>query len=350
MDNKKTYHIGADIIRIIAGIGVLIIHVTDPFLTYPPYVGMGGLSWWIINIINTFFRVSVPLFVALSGYLLLDIDRKFDNNTFYRKRFLRIGVPAIFWIVLYFITGYWIGEITFFGDIIKKLATANLDHLHFLLIILELYFITPALLLVLKNISKKGNTILIISTLILIIGNGLTNEFYPKDAVNLQKSAFTIFIPYIFYYLLGAYLKNRKISLSSGISLGLIYLYTTIFIAILSSGIVGSYFRTSYSITVIFLTVISFIVLIQFNYIKYLTENERIIRVVKYIASLVFGAYLVHMMVIMVTDRSFDLVPGNITSPMWLYVVLKICIVVFISFIITAIAKKIPFVRFLFAG
>src|SRR3990167_4955287 len=117
MSNVSTYHIGADIIRILACIGVIVIHVSDPFLTYPPYFGIGGSSWWITNVINAFFRVSVPLFVVLSGYLLLDTTRSLNIKSFYKRRFVRVGIPTLFWLVFYFVWKYQLGDVKSIGDV-----------------------------------------------------------------------------------------------------------------------------------------------------------------------------------------------------------------------------------------
>lgn len=73
MNEDRTYSLGADMIRIFAGIGVVVIHVTDPFLIYPPFQGIGGSSWWVINVINALSRVAVPLFIILSGALLFRV-------------------------------------------------------------------------------------------------------------------------------------------------------------------------------------------------------------------------------------------------------------------------------------
>jgi surface polysaccharide O-acyltransferase-like enzyme len=344
----KAYHVGADIIRIIACVGVLIIHVTDPFLTYPPYFGIGGSSWWISNVINTFFRVSVPLFIVLSGYLLLDTSRELNIKSFYTRRFLKIGVPTLFWLIIYFIWKYQIGELPSFAMAVQRLLTANLDSLYFLIIILELYFITPLLIVFSRSLGKKGNLYLLLSAFVLTVGNALINQLYPKDAVILQKSILTIFIPYIFYYLLGPYFKKINLSLSSIISLGLLYIYSVVFIAILSEGVVGSYMRQAGSVTIAFLTIISFGALIQLNKVTFLTRTVFIKKSIQYISALVFGAYLVHMMVISLIDWKINLIPGSIPSPVWLFVLIKIGLVIIASFAITAVARKISFLRFLF--
>jgi len=79
---EKKYFINADILRIFAGLAVVLIHVTDPFLIYPPYWGIGGLQFLILSLLNTASRVCVPLFIMLSGYLLLRPEKIFNLKIF----------------------------------------------------------------------------------------------------------------------------------------------------------------------------------------------------------------------------------------------------------------------------
>lgn len=92
--------ISVDFIRIIAAIEVVAIHVTDVLIAYKNY--FGGLSWWYATFINGLSRMSVPLFIIVSGYLLLDEYHKESDRTFLKKRLRRVGIPLLIWSVFYF--------------------------------------------------------------------------------------------------------------------------------------------------------------------------------------------------------------------------------------------------------
>lgn len=346
---QKVYHPAADLIRILAGIGVVLIHVTDPFIAYPPYYGIGGSSWWILNLVNALFRVSVPLFVMLSGFLLLDLTQEMNFKQFYKRRLARIGIPVIFWMAFYFVWLALLGEGLGLGDIIHKILTVNLKHLYFLVIIIELYFITPLLYVFMKNTDDKTHKVLLASALIFTLALGTISALYPRDKVNTSQNIVTIFLPYVYYFLVGYFLRKKHISWKHAISLSIVYVYVTLFIAIASGGVISSYFRQYNSVPLVVMTLISFIVLMQFNKISILSEKPIVRKTIQYVASLVFGVYLVHMMIIEFMDRYTSIIPGKVQSPMWGYVFLKTIVVIGLAFGIVAVGKKIPYIKYLFA-
>ncbi|MDL2255333.1 acyltransferase [Parabacteroides sp. OttesenSCG-928-K15] len=91
-----------DLLRVIACFLVVLSHSCDPFVgrfdsNYPEFLN-GAL-------IGSLVRCCVPLFVMMSGVLLLPI--KMDMPTFYSKRAKRLVLPFVFWSlalpILYFL-------------------------------------------------------------------------------------------------------------------------------------------------------------------------------------------------------------------------------------------------------
>lgn len=85
--------IGLNIIRIVACFMVVLLHVSAMGLykTNP--------SWVYLNVIDSFCRVSVPLFIMLSGALLL--REKPDSSLKVIKRILHIIACIIIWSLVY---------------------------------------------------------------------------------------------------------------------------------------------------------------------------------------------------------------------------------------------------------
>jgi len=106
--------------------------------------------WWICNALNAFGRFAVPVFVMLSGYLLLG---KYKNLTdFLSKRFSRIFIPFLLWTIIFMLWGNYFGiipaEKTKFElvDILKKILTGGAGgsgHLWFVYMLLGLYLFSP---------------------------------------------------------------------------------------------------------------------------------------------------------------------------------------------------------------
>lgn len=82
-------------------VGVVLVHVTSGL------VGSGGqvkASWWLIGCVaNGLGHAAVPLFIMISGLLLLDPARRETIAGFLKKRLLRILVPYVGWAVIYLV-------------------------------------------------------------------------------------------------------------------------------------------------------------------------------------------------------------------------------------------------------
>src|SRR6185437_15153955 len=79
-----------DIIRIIAIYFVVVIH---NFASETP------VPAWDNVIVRTIISTSIPLFVIISGTLLL--DKKESYTLFFRKRVNKVVIPWIFWTCIY---------------------------------------------------------------------------------------------------------------------------------------------------------------------------------------------------------------------------------------------------------
>ena len=80
-----------DYLRVIAIIAVITIHSTTPF--YAKFNEIGMLGWWLANLLNSASRFAIPLFVMISGSLLL--GREITIGEFYKKKAVRL-LPALF--------------------------------------------------------------------------------------------------------------------------------------------------------------------------------------------------------------------------------------------------------------
>lgn len=90
---KEQEHIGwVDILRILACFLVVLAHCCDPFVGRSdanPAEFLSGAYW------GSFVRCSVPLFVMISGVVLLPV--KIDMGSFYSRRMKRILIPLVVW-------------------------------------------------------------------------------------------------------------------------------------------------------------------------------------------------------------------------------------------------------------
>lgn len=338
--------ISIDFLRILSGFFVVFIHSSDKFLLFENYVG--GSSWWLIYILNTLSKVSVPLFIMVSGYLLLSTNKTKDIKNFYKRRFTRVGIPLVLWISLFFIYQHFIeGVPVDFAYIINTVFTVALGPLYFLIVIVELYLLTPFIQSFIENKNLKTNFWIIVFLALFNIVILFLPKLISDSSFNYSANILTIFLPYVFYFVFGGFVRRFY---SQGLNLWLlatIYIAFSLVTAFIAGGDLNSPILAYASPTLMLMSVAFFMIFVSSEkYFKGLKERSR--RKTSFIAGTIFGIFLVHSYVINIIEDYTFLNPGSILSPLWLYVVLVTFIVFVTSFVIVVIGKRIPGVKMLF--
>lgn len=151
-----------DFARSFAILCVILCHVIE--LAYvlfeynlPP---TGIISEIIIFSLFTLGRLGVPLFLFISGYLLLNRNYKSENILrFWKTKWLRLLLTAELWIILFYIFPCLSGkkDLHFF-TMIKQLLflePCNYSHMWYMPMILGLYLFLPFVALVLQQIKPR---------------------------------------------------------------------------------------------------------------------------------------------------------------------------------------------------
>jgi len=83
--------------RIVALYAVIILHCTSLLLMQFGKVSMA--DWLTADALNALVRWAVPVFVMITGALLL--HREYEIGDFLKKRLVRVVVPFLFWSLVY---------------------------------------------------------------------------------------------------------------------------------------------------------------------------------------------------------------------------------------------------------
>ena len=192
-----------DILKIIAAFAVIIIHVSAE-----NWYGEINMNWYWNNIMNALVSSwPVPLFVAISGALLLSNDN-FTFKTMITKYIPRILFCLIAWHFIYYFYTVRIFNVEQILICTKKLLIGQTySHLWYLYLLLGLYLLTPILKKLVTNLTKREFQYLLffgffITSLIPFINN------FTSYNLNLLIEPYKVFnfSIFIFYYLLGYYL------------------------------------------------------------------------------------------------------------------------------------------------
>lgn len=198
-------------LRLIALLAVIVLH------TAAIPLGQYGLipinSWLTANFYNSLVRFAVPVFVMITGALLL--HREYELGAFLKKRLSRVVAPFLFWSLVY-ITYSWYNEtIVFNGDtwtnvkqVLHELKYGSSYHLWYVYMLIGLYFIIPVISKFVRNASKREiEYFLLLWLIVMVISKPYLTQVNPQ--VDLHY-----FAGYVGYLVLGHYLTfnivNRK--------------------------------------------------------------------------------------------------------------------------------------------
>lgn len=152
-----------DTLRVIACFLVVLCHVGDYFVENA--TGGFGLAW---SQLITLTRPCVPLFILLSGTLLLPL--KLETGPFLKHRFKRVVVPFLVWSILYVFfplpketvfggpPNAFTGEMNIYAYNLMMIPlnfTASNIHFWFIYSIIGIYLFMPIISPWLKTASKK---------------------------------------------------------------------------------------------------------------------------------------------------------------------------------------------------
>jgi len=217
-----------DLIRTLAMILVIVLHSSNETLQL---LSSGSTYWWTAVVYKSLALSCVPLFVMLSGALLLQPSKLNEPiRVFLKKRLSRIGLAFGFWSGVYIAWSFYIAKspltlINISESIWYSLFSGAYYQFWFIYLIVGLYLITPILRAIIANANLR-----IIRYLILLWFVGIAIvpiiELYSQLIPGAVAGAYTL-NPLVFaiggwvgFFVLGIYLQ--RIKLRSAILYGLL--------------------------------------------------------------------------------------------------------------------------------
>lgn len=207
-----------DILKCIGCICVIIIHTASQ--------SMSDLYIYSFNWVSAVFwgslcRFAVPVFLMVTGALLLDPKKRLTTWRIYDHYFLRILLCLLFWALmyeLYFIAGYWIlyreFQLSWFVDAFKDVFTFKHHfHLYYLQILLIFYVFLPVLRVFAANADRKTLRYALVVWFSLGIVLPYIFNFEPFYSMTGIPSQYPLSMTYsaLGYGLMGWYLKSSDI-------------------------------------------------------------------------------------------------------------------------------------------
>jgi len=211
-----------DQLRALAIIGVIGIHISAAYLVkFDP----NSFNWIISGFFAFFTRFAVPIFLMLSGALLL--NKEYKILEFIKKRYPRIIIPFLFWGVIYVIfailfqnkASYFSSLSTAIPFIVKMFLGVQgyLTHFWYVWLILSVYLLFPIINKWIKNSS--------FSEIKYFLGIWFITSIFVSFNIPYYNINLSYFAGPIGFVILGYYLSNKTNKI-----LGNIFLWPILFL------------------------------------------------------------------------------------------------------------------------
>jgi surface polysaccharide O-acyltransferase-like enzyme len=339
-----------DLIRTIAIIGVITLHAANEAIV-PQVMNQTEIyRWWMVNIYQTFGRTGVPLFVMLTGALLLQPSKIEPLSVFFKKRLNRIGLPFLFWGAIYFAWDYYADHLALTSSFVfQGILSGPYYHFWYLYMIVGLYLLTPILRIVVAHIDRQTFKYFFVVWLLAAFITpipGLLGAFYVDG--NLLSLPL-----WVGYFMLGAFLVNVKVQRRVLLGLTILGLALTLVGTYAIAAKVGGphtyYFHDYFSPTIILASAALFVLLntIKTPINKTETHESKIHWILKQISQNTLAIFLLHVIVLETLQRGylwgFTISGNNLNSiievPLITVVTLLICLGVILPL------KRVPIIK-----
>ena len=214
---KKERIAFVDYIRVIACLLVMVIHASGKFYIMGPvsHVANDDNRLWVAVYNGFLGRISIPLFMIVSAFLLVPMKPGMTMSQFYRRRFLRILPPFVCFLVLYAVAPALGGGLTW-NEAVQQLKMVLFNfpqygvHLWFMYPLISLYLIIPVVSPWLERTSAKDERIFLgifaFSTLTPWLHRFVSSELWGECSWN-QFSALWYCSGYLGYLVLAHYIR-----------------------------------------------------------------------------------------------------------------------------------------------
>lgn len=336
-----------DFLRVIALFMVVMIHVSA-FYFFGEAVS--SKTWMVAHFYDSLSRPAVPIFIMVSGMLLLSSNRPSTLSSFLRNRSFRVIVPLFVWTIIYIVwSAIKVNEPINLKEFFPNFLSGNVYyHLYFLYIIFGLYLITPLLKVFIAQ-AKKQDFIYAIALWILAV------SVFPLLDKFFGIRIYYLLIPitgYVGYFISGYFLStiprvNNLLLFIIWLIANLVTYFGTWMISI-KTGDLDQFFYGYTSLSVIASAFTLFIYIKQINFSNFYTRHPHIKRFISLSSSMSFSIYLIHLLILeMLYTGTFGVAINSHTFNPYFGILIISGIVVVISGLIVFVLRRLTVIRWL---
>ncbi|WP_022941807.1 acyltransferase [Psychromonas hadalis] len=326
-----------DFLRFIATIAVVAIHVLGPFRFLYGEIPNG--DWLAAMGINSITRWAVPVFMMISGALLLSTERAFDCEHYLTKRLSKVAIPFLGWTIIYAIVAGFTVDGWSATQTMQIIQNSPNDptwyHLWFFYDFIPLYFVIPFLIPLLKKLTPELTKLVVVTISVMFL-----MKWFKVESFLLEN-----LILYTGYLILGWYLFNRdnreqlNYWLVAGITMLLLNFFGSWELAV-KKGEYSSFFMGYKTLNTMIIGGMLFVV--AQTYADRIKGNFRAL--ISQFSKYSLGIYLLHPL-LLIPVRKLDNGFYDFFGSNWLAIPIITIVVLFVSLFCTMLLVKIPLIK-----
>lgn len=346
--NKQTTRLFyLDFLRAIAIVAVLILHFSaDPV---DHYGKISNSDWIAACIYNGLTRFCVPMFILLSGSLLLSPAKETNIKELFSKRLPKLVVPLVVWSIIYlFFQNYihhTLDTITLSGVLKAFYMGPLVFHFWFLYVMIVIYLLYPIINIFIKSATESQVMYFLALWFITNCIFGVIETAFEMP-IGFDLNFFT---GYSGYFVLGYYLKNYAFSRKA---LTWFYLSGMLAFIVSVSGIISLYTsHNSHASSIVesdFTPEIPFAIAGLFLFIRNYPFSEKPHlwkKIVSELSRESYGIYIVHVIVMRVLFDSSMLNIQLADMSLWIIIPLKAILTLMLSYGLVKLIKWVPLLK-----
>ena len=330
MMRQKNYNI--EVMRVIAFVMVIIIHVSNYFCRAYEHISMGEYGFSLV--INSLARVSVPCFFMMSGALLLGRCETMEKALKRAGRFLLV---LIVWDMLYALFNiFYTKQGCDIAMLLKKPAEA---HLWYLYVMIPIYIVLPFLQVLCRDMGKALEKAFVVIGFVWLLFLHIMPYFKWDLYFDLPLFGDRCYIFYLFCgYLISKY--KEEIKLKQG-HLFTIFIGGSLINVILTAAVtvwMGDHFERifEYGSPFVILSSLAFFAFVMRLGDGEVKLSEKAQKWIDICCGCSFGIYLVHIMFL---DNYKIHVPAAQYSA-YIALPLLVIVILLVSFVVVYLLRK----------
>lgn len=289
-----------DNVRLLAAFAVVLTHAAA--ILGMQRHSLGDLDWWVSSGFYFAARWCVPVWVMLSGALLLGSSRTEGLREFYSRRATRVLLPLLAWSLIYsiwvFARAYLKGEpLPILEQIVRCVNGNSYYHMWYLYMVVFLYLFTPFFRMIVRHATPAQLWFLVVVGFVFQETN-LIHAAMTSLKPGLFINGFLVFTPYYFlgHLLMKSFDRIRSAPLVIGVIVSFVIGFAGWKIPIWNGEQMLGFFHSYISLPVISMSTCLFLLFKRMKRPFLGDRNSEI-------AQATLGIYLLHAFVLDVVGR-----------------------------------------------